>query len=339
MQLTHWTGTANEFKGDLLVIGRFEDEAPSRIEDMLNGELDGLLAATAERLLFKGKARQVVTLDTLGRTASARIMILGLGSRGKAGTSSLRDLGAIAVQEALTHRLKDIGIVLPSLTTDNDLHWVAMGAQLGGYTFTDLQTPKVDEPRAQVETVSLIGEDGTGLDAAAHIATAVNLARTLVNEPANVCTPERFAELARDIAKAPGFEVTIYERDEIIARGMGGLQGVSRGATREPRFIHLAYTPTSGHSAKTIALVGKGLTFDSGGLCIKPAKGMANMYIDMGGAAAVLGTMHAVAKLQPNDGARHCWGMRKHDRRRCLSSERHSDHVQREDRRGPQYRC
>ena len=81
-----------------------------------------------------------------------------------------------------------------------------MGAQLGGYTFTDLQTPKVDEPRAQVETVSLIGEDGTGLDAAAHIATAVNLARTLVNEPANVCTPERFAELARDIAKAPGFE-------------------------------------------------------------------------------------------------------------------------------------
>jgi leucyl aminopeptidase len=152
-----------------------------------------------------------------------------------------------------------------------------------------------------VEDVFFIGNEVPShvLSRAQHTAHAVNLARTLVNEPANVCTPERFAALAEDIATAPGFEVTILDRDEMKARGMGGIIGVSQGATREPRFIHLAYQPPTGSVTTTIALVGKGLTFDSGGLCIKPAKGMKDMYIDMGGAAAVLGTMHAIAQLQP----------------------------------------
>ncbi|MEE2789985.1 MAG: leucyl aminopeptidase [Myxococcota bacterium] len=301
MELTHWTGAALDFDGGLIVVGRFEGEAPGQDEKALDGQLEGLLSATAERLLFKGKPRQTVTLDTLGRIAASRIMILGLGEREKADAASLRDLGALAIQEALSHRLTSVGIALPELDT-TDVHWIAMGAQLGAYRFTDLQTPQKDEPRAQVKTVALIGGDGddAALSAASHIATSVNLARTLVNEPANICTPERFAELAQDIASAPGFTLTVYDRKEIIARGMGGIQGVSQGATREPRFIHLAYTPPTGQSSKTIALVGKGLTFDSGGLCIKPAKGMQDMYIDMGGAAAVLGTMHAVSKLQPN---------------------------------------
>ena len=93
----------------------------------------------------------------------------------------------------------------------------------------------------------------------------------------------------------PGFELTVLGREEIKARGMGGIVGVSQGATREPRFIHLTYTP-SGESKAEIALVGKGLTFDSGGLCIKPAAGMDIMYIDMAGAAAVLGTMDLVSE-------------------------------------------
>ena len=127
----------------------------------------------------------------------------------------------------------------------------------------------------------------------------VCLSRKLINEPANICTPERLADLAVEISKAPGFTVDIWDREKIIAKGFGGLTAVSQGAAREPRFIHMSYTPVAGTSEPAIAFVGKGLTFDAGGLCIKPAKGMADMYIDMGGSAAVMGAMHTIAKTQP----------------------------------------
>ena len=140
--------------------------------------------------------------------------------------------------------------------------------------------------------------DESVLSAGSHMAAAVNLARTLINEPANICTPERLAALAEDIAQTPGFELKVLNRAEIIERGMGGIQAVSRGAAREPRFIHLTYTP-EGEAQGEIAFVGKGLTFDAGGLSIKPASGMEDMYIDMGGSAAVMGTMFLVSKLLP----------------------------------------
>lgn len=300
MQITQSHQTATEFDGGLLVIGRFEEATPGDVEASIDGALSGALGAAAERLYFKGKARQTVSLDTLGGVGASRVLLVGLGKKDSFGPANMRDFAAIGVNEALTHRMDAVGIVSPTGSADEAAQ-LATGAGLGVYRFDDLQAPPEDAPKATVETVTIYGADCNDdvISAGQHVADSVNLARTLTNEPANVCTPERFEALAREIAKAPGFELTVLGREEIKARGMGGIVGVSQGATREPRFIHLTYTP-SGESKAEIALVGKGLTFDSGGLCIKPAAGMDIMYIDMAGAAAVLGTMDLVSKLQPD---------------------------------------
>jgi leucyl aminopeptidase len=301
MQLAQWTGDVTQFEGGLIVLGRFSDSSASSAEAALDAALDGALSAAADRLLFAGKPRQTVEIDTLGRIGASRVVLLGLGEADALTVTGLRDFAALAVNAGLNGRYTRVGVVAPRGNGADALQ-LAVGAQLGTYRFTDLQAEPEDAPRAAIASLSLIGTDASEsiLTAASAIASSVNLARTLTNEPANVCTPERFEALAREIAKAPGFELTVLNRAEIIARGMGGIHGVSRGAQREPRFIHMAYTPTSGTAEKEIALVGKGLTFDSGGLSIKPAKGMEDMYIDMAGAAAVFGAMSIVAKLQPN---------------------------------------
>jgi leucyl aminopeptidase len=300
MQLIKSVADATSFQGGLLIVGRFEDEAPSAAEAAINDSLNGALSASSGRLYFKGKARQMVTLDVTGKTGADRVVLLGLGKAADLGPAILRDFAAIGIDEALKSRFDRVAIVAPRSAATDGIQLV-VGAQLGTYRFTDLQADPEDAPRPSVNELTIIGSEASSeqLASAGHMAAAVNLARTLTNEPANICTPERFEALAEEIAKAPGFELLVLDRAEMQARGMGGIIGVSQGASREPRFIHLTYRP-SGESAGNIALVGKGLTFDSGGLCIKPATGMEDMYIDMAGAAAVLGTMYLVSKLQPN---------------------------------------
>ncbi|MEE2757552.1 MAG: leucyl aminopeptidase [Myxococcota bacterium] len=291
---------ALSFEGDLLVLGRFEEQGPTAEEQAIDAALSGALSAAAERLYFKGKARQAVALDTLGGIKAGKVLLLGLGQQDKLTPAIIRDYAALGIDEALKGRHPKLGIFSPTARAEHALQ-VVIGSQLGAYRFNDLQATPEDAPRPVIEHVDVLGSDSSqeNLDAGIQIGNSVNLARTLTNEPANICTPERFEALAREIAKAPGFELLVLDRDEIKARGMGGIVGVSQGASREPRFIHLTYTPT-GEAKSEIALVGKGLTFDSGGLNIKPASGMEMMYIDMAGAAAVLGTMNLVAKLQPN---------------------------------------
>lgn len=290
-------GDALSFEGDLLVLGRYADAEPSAAETAVDAALGGALKAAAERLRFTGKPRSQVAVDTLGRIGASRVVVLGLGEADALGPAGLRDFGALAVDAALKGRYPTVGLALADAAHTEQ---AALGARLGAYRFVDFKADPEDAPRPEVEAVALIGADEKAIARAGALAEAVCLARTLTNEPANVCTPERLAGVARDIAKAPNVTVTVLEKDEIWARGMGGIVGVSRGAKTEPRFIHIAYVPEGHDGSGAIALAGKGITFDSGGLSIKPAKGMAEMYIDMGGSAAVLGAMHIVAALQPN---------------------------------------
>ncbi len=290
-------GDATTFDGDLLVIGRHADAEPSAAEKAIDDALGGALAAAADRLRFKGKPRSTVAVDTLGRVGASRVVLIGLGDAGELGPAGLRDFGALAVNAGLDGRYGDVGIVVPDAAATEQ---VALGAMLGTYRFVDFKAPPEDDPRPEVEAVALIGGDEGALGRAKALADGVNLARTLTNEPANVCTPERLAELARDIAKAPNVSVRVFEKAEIYEKKMGGIIGVSRGATTEPRLIHISYVPEGHDGSDAIAFVGKGITFDSGGLSIKPAKAMAEMYIDMAGAAAVVSTMHIVAALQPD---------------------------------------
>lgn len=298
MELAAAAGEAKAFEGGLLVFGRHADASPSAAEAAVDGALGGALGRALERQRFRGRPRQVVGVDTLGRIGAERVAVIGLGPEGELTPAALRDLGAIAIERANTLRLATVGLVLP--TPDAAAaEQVALGALLGAYRFDDYKAEPDDGPAAAVERFELIGDTKPDLDRVRALADAINLARTLTNEPPNVCTPERLAALAREIAQAPGVTATIFDKAEIYARKMGGVIGVSRGAAVEPRFIHLAYVPEGHDGQGGIALVGKGITFDSGGLSIKPAKGMADMYIDMAGAAAVLCTMQIVAALRP----------------------------------------
>lgn len=300
MKLSVTRAEPTQFTCDLLVIGRYQDEAPSAAEATLDGALGGALTAAAERLRFKGQSRKKVALDTAGRVGAARVLVLGLGKRDEAGPAALRDHAALAVDEALALRMPVVGLVPPD--ADDAAAQLALGALLGAYRFDQLKSEKEDEPRPRVESVTLLADAAAeaGVRRAEIIAGSINRARTLVNEPANICTPERLAEFARGLAKHPGVEVTVLDEDEIRARGMGGLLAVSQAATQPPRFIHVKYTPQKAGTGAPLVLVGKGLTFDSGGLSIKTGKGMVDMYMDMAGSAAVLGTMDAVAQLQPD---------------------------------------
>jgi leucyl aminopeptidase len=298
MQLATFGGEATAFEGGVLAIGRFADGEPSAAEKAIDAALDGALSTAAERLLFKGKARQSVAIDTLGRIGADRVILLGLGDAADLGAAGLRDYAALAIAEGRTHRLDDVGIVPPT----DDLEELVKGAVLGAYSWHALQADDESAPRFGINKAHLL----TRADASAAIkhgtivAEAVCEARDMVNEPPNVCTPERLAQFAQNMAKRPGVTVTVFDRAEIERRKMGGVIAVSQGATREPRFVHIQYTPPSGKTDDAIALIGKGITFDAGGLSLKPPKAQIEMYIDMAGAGAVLGAMEAITRLQPD---------------------------------------
>lgn len=285
------------FDGDLLVLCRYAEAGPSAAEQAIDEALGGALSAAAERMRFKGKPHSSVAVDTLGKLPASRVMLIGLGEADDLKPAGLRDCGALAVNAGLDGRYGRVGIALaePSHTEQ-----VALGGLLGIYRFDDFKADPEDGPRPRVDALTVIGGDAGAFGRADKIAAAVNTARTLTNEPPNVCTPERLAELAREIAEAPNMSLRVFEKAEIYEKKMGGIIGVSRGSVVEPRLIHLSYVPEGHDGSDAIAFVGKGITFDAGGLSIKPAKGMAEMYIDMAGAAAVISTMHAVAALQPD---------------------------------------
>jgi leucyl aminopeptidase len=175
---------------------------------------------------------------------------------------------------------------------------VAEGASLALYRFTRYKTS--NDPRA-LERVVIVGGGGQkardALEVGERVANGVGIARELVNTPGGELTPALLAEAAVEIAESENLQVTVMDHDDITEAGLGGLLGVNRGSTNPPRLIELCYTPTKPRGV--LALVGKGITFDSGGLSIKSAEGMMTMKDDMGGAAAILGAFAAINAVAP----------------------------------------
>jgi leucyl aminopeptidase len=174
---------------------------------------------------------------------------------------------------------------------------IAEGAVLGAYRFNAYRTKPQD---SKLREVIIVGGDKAAVAAGARAAEATCLARDLVNEPGGSLTAPALADRAAAAAEAAGLSCTVHDEKSLRKLGFGGLLAVNQGSTNPPRFVELGYEPAKGgKSAPTIALVGKGITFDSGGLSIKTADGMAAMKSDMGGAAAIIGALSAVADLKP----------------------------------------
>jgi len=247
---------------------------------------------------FEGKTGEALAVR--GHDGGPTIVALGVGDPKKVTAETLRRAAAGLVRSAWrdTRAATTLLSVTPAtVPVDAAARAVAEGAAMAAYRFGRY---KADLKACRLESLAVVGEDGgaqLALDRGARVAEAVTFARDLVNEPAAAMTPTRLAEVAAGIAEGGGLAVTVLDEVAIAAEGLGGLLGVSLGSEQPPRLIELVYDPPD--ALGSIAIVGKGITFDSGGLSIKPAEGMETMKTDKSGAAAVLGAMSVMAALAP----------------------------------------
>ena len=253
-----------------------------------------------------GNYNEITVLHSLGKLPAGRIVVLGLGKKNRLTIDKLR--GAVA---ECCRRLRDravAGIIfstgkdgIAGIGTRNAAQAVTEGALLGLYAFRRHITVTESRPK-EIERLLVTGDTREmssrerGVAEGVIIAEAVNWARNLVNEPGNHMTPGRMADSAKELSEACGIEIQVMERDRIAAAGMGALLGVAKGSLQPPRFIILKYRGRASDEVD-IALVGKGITFDSGGISIKPSEKMSEMKRDMAGGAAVIAAMGAVSRL------------------------------------------
>jgi leucyl aminopeptidase len=294
--LTTSTESARGAAADALIIGVIEGpDGPAAAAGAQEADaaLDGTLVATLTALGATGKQDEITKITTGGRLGAPLIVAVGLGS-GDPDAEALRRGAGTAVR-SLTGKSESIALALPAADADQT-EAVALGALLGSYTFTRYRAAQNGSaPRLTVLTAA------DGADAAAARATvlaaAMSLTRDLVNTSPSDLYPESFATQAEQIAQAAGLELEILDEAALAAGGYGGITGVGQGSSRPPRLVRLAYRHPG--ADKTVVFVGKGITFDSGGLSLKPPGAMETMKSDMSGAAAVLAALQAIAALGP----------------------------------------
>ena len=277
---------------DLVVLTWAEkDQCTDALVAAADQALGGALRQTIADERFLGKPGQVVSLHTLGRMPAKRLALIG---RGKAplGARELLVLGGRASRLATTTGARSAALLAPNAAAPAELQALAEGAALALYHFARYLTDERATPPALAQMTLLVPAAfdepaaAAALERAASTARAVARARDLVNEPAGALTPSRLAATASEWAQAAGLSIDVLDREACSKLGMGLYLAVAQGSAEEPRFIHLAWKPE--RASKRVVLIGKGVTFDSGGLSLKTNDGMLDMKTDMAGAAAAI---------------------------------------------------
>ncbi len=295
MRVTVTTGDPLTVATDLLALGSWEEEPPpSPLGDLIEpGD-------------WSGKAKQALLIYPRGALPARRVLLIGLGKRSSPDLEQMREVAAIATQRARELKVERFAFALPAAsdhTPETIAAAITEGSLLGGYRFLEYKSDLKPEDRRDVDELILLAPEHAAEEAArgvargGAVARGVNLARDLANLPPNDLTPARLAERARELAVAFGLPITVLGPVEMREQGFGGILAVGQGSVNEPRFITIDYGAQY-TDAPTICLAGKGMTFDSGGISIKPAENMDAMKMDMSGAAAVLGALHAIAEMQ-----------------------------------------
>jgi leucyl aminopeptidase len=308
--LTVSTADARSARADALIIGVTEGPdgpVPAHGAQDADGALGGSLATTLAALGASGKQDEITKIATGGALAAPLIVAVGLGPADHGGEGarleSLRRAAGTAVR-ALTGKAHSIALSLPA-RDEAETEAVALGALLGRYTFTRYRS-SANGSTANGGTsngstggpdLTVLSSVGAAAGRAQALADAMSLVRDLVNTSPSHLYPETFAAEAQRVAVAAGLEIEVLDHVALAGGGYGGITGVGQGSVHPPRLVRIAYQhPEAG---KTVVFAGKGITFDSGGLSLKPPKSMEAMKSDMGGAAAVLGALQAIAALKP----------------------------------------
>src|SRR5689334_1889396 len=256
---------------------------------------------------FKGK-RDDTALLYPGAAKPQRVLLVGLGKAGDVTRNSIRRAAAIAAKRARSLGAKQFAFAVAAEARNGvaagDVGQVVVeGAAQGAWAFTELKAAS-DEAKPDLEAVAIVCDQkeaktvGAGERLGEAIAAGHYLTRYLQMQPGNVCTPTYLADRAKQLAEQYGFALTVLDRAKLAQEGMGALLAVAQGSAQEPRLIVLEYRGAD-DGTPPIALIGKGVTFDSGGISIKPAQNMEDMKYDMSGAAAVLGTFETLGRLKP----------------------------------------
>ncbi len=303
MQIDVLEGIYTDIKTDSLVLGLFEDEGLSPAAKYLDepSRLQGLLTRAVQKKQLTGEYKQLKVYALAGKPE--HVILVGMGKRSQFTHERLRRLAGISAKAArqlgtsYTTNLHTMILTNPSEQAKS----VTMGTVLGLYQFSKYKTNEKDKQKI-VDCVVLLdtekqkAEFARGVNDGHAIADSVNLSRDLVNTPAKDLTPKIFAQEAKKILKPLGCSVDVWDRRDIEKKGMHALLGVSLGSEEEPQFIVIEYGPKK---QKPIIFVGKGVTFDTGGLSIKyPYTAMLDMKMDMAGGAAVIGAVRAIASLK-----------------------------------------
>ncbi len=293
----------NEIEADALVVPAFE---------LVNGEAP-MPAAVVEAWLgdlrasgeFKGKLLETALLHRPAGLKARRLLVVGAGKPEKCGAVELRRVAGAALRLLKPKGAKSIVLALePACATTECVAAATEGALLGDFDPDRYKTENQSEKKVVESFAIAVAEADAALEEAARrgriVAESQNFARDLVAEPGNRLTPTVLAARAREVAAAQGLECEVLDRDRMQELGMGALLGVAAGSAEPPAFVVLRYRP-EGAAADGVhlGLIGKGITFDSGGISIKPSENMDKMKYDMAGGAAVIGAMRALAELKP----------------------------------------
>jgi len=301
--LTTSPDNAASAAADALIIGVTQTPdgpVPAPGSEDIDSALAGTLSATLTALGATGRQDEVTRIASGGRIAAPLIVAVGLGSGDQGGEQgrleSLRRGAGSAVRALTGGKTRSIVLSLPAADAAQ-AEAVAVGALLGRYSFTRYRNGSTEDAPPSLTLLSSAPDADAAVSRAQALADAMSLVRDLVNTSPSHLYPETFAAEAARVADAAGLTVEILDHDTLASGGYGGITGVGQGSVHPPRLVRLGYRHPG--ASKTVVFAGKGITFDSGGLSLKPPKAMEAMKSDMGGAAAVLGALQAIATLQP----------------------------------------
>ena len=264
---------------EVLVIGKFEGEKTS---------LDFVNKYVVEKDNFEGKLGETYVIHTLGQLPQEKVLVVGCGKKDEFDGNKMREVSAKAVK-----KLQQIKAKKACFDFDINKDFgksAAIGALIADYYYDKYKSDKKD----RVDEITFAGFSNEQVNEGIIFGETMKFTRDLANEPAQNATPAKLAEIAKNL---DGIETKIYDREECEKMGMGAFLAVGQGSIQPPKFIHMKYS--CNNPKKRIALIGKGICFDSGGLDLKPPSSMLTMKDDMSGAACILGVMNALSKLQP----------------------------------------
>ncbi len=305
MKIDVLAGKIEKYKTDAAVIMLFENEKPGMVAERVDKALGGMISRLIKKGDFKPKRGAVHLLYPEGRIPAERLLLVGLGKRSEFTLNHVRQAAGKAAPSLRSAGAQDITFIADGTGLDAEElgQALAEGSILGLYRFLKYKTDEENDRRKDIRTIILLTESAgavtamrKGVKAGEVIAGSTAMARDMVSSPPVDMTPGVIAGRAKEIAREFKLKIQVLDKDRMQKLGMGGLLGVASGSAQPPKFIILEYR--KGGKKPFIALVGKTITFDSGGISIKPAENMDRMKDDMSGGAAVLGSIRNAAALK-----------------------------------------